>query len=749
MRSFTPLAVLSTTVAALVALPRPRLSDIQDLDYYSLYDKRSPNATAARGLGTTADMYIFNDWSSPITYLTTSTTQMSDSPPGSVPLSIFSASSGYAIEARGWVPLQSSFQFSFSNPSSSKSNVKVDIGMTPWKTQYSLVSGKEFETGVMLAPAKILENGRDFDFYFFSGPGVMGPLINSVLEANLGAFFAGVKKNPQKVAVNGDIDITVKEFLNPAVRCKYSSVTPGAVANLWVANAILDVTSEIKMKARYKKLNQDAVLKLRNLSILVTAQMDFSKLSSANLANVANIKLSVTRFQISIDGIDIDGDILVDIVGGLYPVFAPVLRLPYKLASIVNTSENKNILGLINAAVNNLGRRQTTTAAKRWYSLGSIPTVNFSQLFKRALSSLSPSPKKVNSRAVTSRAVKNLSRWMSDPKVQSLPLSSLYIPGTHDSHAYSFDHALSLMKYSDIAFLWDFDYYRPAPSDGSFNPLTMTPIHLGPILGQYTMNSVARIAKAQGSNILAQLNGGVRHFDLRIYYDPSADTFYSQHGLRAKDTLIDLLTQVQKFLQANPSAAELIILDISHTNFNQDFILDDGVTTIPAVEVQFKFMGTIRQLEAWAYIPINARGVRNFNFQTLKDTQLSQITQGSNKVLFINPDIVLPELSVNTPGWTSVPSSGIMPRGGLYELSTAAALKPGEILNNVLNGLCGRGEQDMLRVKAVEANGKLKQTVRALEVQKGTKVQLISLDWWDVGSGGATAAEAIVGLNFG
>ncbi|RVD89438.1 uncharacterized protein DFL_000446 [Arthrobotrys flagrans] len=729
MRTFTPLLLLSS-VTALVAVPRPPISDPQTLEYYDFYDKRSTNVTA-RGIGTSADIYIFNDWSTPITYLTTSNSRMSKSPPGSVPLSTFSASSGYGIEASGWIPLQSSFKFSFSTPSSQKSDVKVDIGMTPWKTGYSLNSGKEFETGVLLAPAKILEKGRDFDFYFFSGPGVMGPLINSVLDANLGAVFAGVKKSPKKVALNGDIDITFKEFLNPAVRCRYSSVTPSTAANLWTVNAILDITSEIKMKVRYKKLNQDAVLKLKNLSILITANMDFSDLTSANLANVANIKLSVTRLQTSIGEIDVDGDILVDIVGAVYPVFAPVLRLPYKLASIVNMSENKNILGMINVAIESLGLRQTTASTKRWSP--SLPAISFTGLFERFISTFSPQKK---------RAISNISTWMSDPKIQSLPLSSLYIPGTHDSHAYAFDHVLSSMKYSDIAFLWDFDYFLPAPSDGSFDPLSTTPIHLGPVLGQYTMNSVAHIAKAQGSDILAQLNGGVRHFDLRIYYDAVADTFYSQHGLRAKATLVDILGQVQTFLEANPSAAELIILDISHTNFNQDFTLEDG-TIISAVEVQFKFMGTIRRLENWVYIPINSRGTKNFNFQTLKDTPLCQITQGSNKVLFINPDIVLPELSVNTDGWMYVPSSGVTPKGGLYEISTAAALTPVEILNNVLNGLCGKGEEDLLRVKAEGANGKLVETVKEVEREKGTKVQLVSVDWWGVEG----AVEGIVGLN--
>ncbi|KAK6495051.1 hypothetical protein TWF481_003078 [Arthrobotrys musiformis] len=731
MRTFVPLTLLSATATALVAVPRPPISEIHELESYDFYTKRDEyNATAARGLGTSADIYIFNDWSEPITFTTSDHSRMSKSPPASVPVSSFGASSGYSIEANGWIPLQSSFKFAFQTPSDEKSGGKVDIGVSPWRTGYSLSGGSEYETAVLLAPAKILEKGRDFDFYFYTGPGEMGPLISSLLESNLGAFFAGVKKNPQKIALNPDIDITIKEFINPIVTCKYASVKPGLTD--WGVTAIVDFTSEIKMRIRYKKLTQDATLKVTDFSVLAGAALNLGGLKTTNY-KMANLKFSVSKLQTSIGDIKIDGDILVDIVGALYPVLAPVLKLPYKLASIINISENKNILKMINAAAGGF----TGSTTKRW----SLPTVDVSGLFKRFVSAFSSG----DSKKVT-RAVKNISTWMSAPEIQAKDLASLYIPGTHDSHAYSFDNVLSSMRYSDISFLWDMDYFLPAPSDGSFNPMKETPIHLGPVLGKYAMSSIARVAKAQGSDILSQLKGGVRHFDLRVYYDSAADKFYTQHGLRAKATLIDILNQVQQFIKANPSAAELIILDVSHTNFNQDFTLIDG-TIITSQQVQFKYLGTIRQLEQWTYVPINARGTKNFNFQTLKSTVLSQITQGSNKVLFINPDITLPELSVNTEGWMNVPS-GVTPKGGLYEISIAATLTPGEILENIMNGLCGVGEKELLKVKATQSNAAIVEKVRGIEGEKKTKVQLVSVDWWDIGKGGKTAVEAIVGMNY-
>ncbi|KAF3913542.1 hypothetical protein ABW20_dc0103228 [Dactylellina cionopaga] len=713
---------------ALVPAPRSSTQEITDIGPSDIIERSASNAAQERGLGTSADMYIFNDWPDTITAGTSNSKFMSKNPPSSIDLGAYSASSVYPLEANGWIPLQSSFKVNLKAGSESK--IDVNIGMTPFKTSFSVDSANPaFQAGVMLAPAKILEKGRDFDFYFFSGPGVMPPLINSALDANLGAVFASIKKSTLKFPISNDVDITLKEILNSNVKCSYASVTPGSAGGLWTVNAIINLTADIKMQARFKTLNSDATLKVKGLSVLVTAQADLSGLTGSNVGSVG---LSVTRFQTSLDSIDLDGDILVDIVSFLYPVFAPVLRLPYKLASIINTSENGNILKKINDVIQSFGIKGTMPGAKkRWSTVFSKLTRRLSSVFKSSSIKLP-------------RAIPNISTWMSTPKIQALKLSDLYIPGTHDSHAYSFQHILSLIKYDDIAFLWNLDYFLPAPSDGSFNPLTMNPIHLGPVLGEYVMNSVTHISRAQGQDLSSQLNGGVRHFDLRAYYDPVADTFYTQHALRAKATLVDLITQVQGFLTSNPGAQELVILDISHTNFNDDFTLDDG-TVITSAEVQFKFMGVIRALEQWVYMPTNARGTKKFNFQTLKDTKLSAITQGKNKVLIITPDFVLSELSVNTDGWDSVPS-GTVPKG-LYEVSTAAALTAGDIVGNVLNGISGREEVDLLGVKAKDANSKIVATVRDLESKSKAKVQLVSVDWFEYGVDGKSAAEIIVGLN--
>ncbi|KAK6330377.1 hypothetical protein TWF696_003473 [Orbilia brochopaga] len=726
---------LVAVAQALVPAPRPQNGDCE-LD---IYERSLANATDRRGLGTSAEIYFINDWPGPITFTTSDSHYMSNDPPGSVSLAGFSASGKYAIDANGWIPLQSSFKINMK--AASESTVGVDIGVSPFKTAYTL-DGKNpaSQAGVMLAPAKILSKGRDFDFYFFAGPGVFGPLINSLLEANAAAVFANIKKQPMMLTISSDVDILLKEVANPSVRCSYASATPAGKTDVWNVNIIVDLAAEVKLNARFKKLKQDANIKLKGMSLLATAQIDFSRLTGSNLKGVGDIGVTVTRFQTSIGEIKIDGEILVDIVGGIYPVLAPVLRLPYKLASIINTSENKQILTSINNALKSLGANPVI--ARRWGKSDSVLV-----RFKRFISSLlGRSNSAAADATVDVRSSPDMSRWMSTPAIQSRKLADLYLPGTHDSAAYAFTRTLSLMKYDDIAFLWNLEYYLPAPSGGTFNPLTSTPVHLGPVLGSYVMNSIARISKAQMEDIPAQLAGGIRHFDLRVYYDPAADNFYTQHGLRAKPTLANIVDQVQAFVSADKANRELVVLVISHTNFNEDFTLEDG-TVVTAAQVAAKFLDVMRPLQDWVYMPPKAQGAKNFDFQTLQDTTVAEITTDGSKVLILTPDVVLSEISVHTDGWLTAPAGGAAHKG-LYMVSTAAALTAADIVGNVVRGLSGQGEVDLLGEKAKVANAEIEATVRAAEkAAGGNKVQLVSVDWWEYGLNGRTAAQIIVGMN--
>ncbi|KAF3903547.1 hypothetical protein AA313_de0201926 [Arthrobotrys entomopaga] len=754
MNSLLRLLPLVAVVTALVPAPSSGVQELRDVALFELYQRAVANHTEfERGLGTSADVYIFNDWPTPMTFTSSNSEYMSTQPPATVALGPYSASSKYTIDANGWVPLQSKFQVTLNAATSS--NIGVDIGVLPFKTDYTPDTNNPVsQAGVMLAPFNILGKGSDFSFFFFSGPGILGPLLNSGLDANLDALIASIRQTPQKFSVSSDVDVTINDIVNPSVKCSYASLVPGSTDGLLTVNAILDTSMELHTTARFKKVTQKANVKFTGLSVLVTAQVDLSGLINSGSTATSNIGVTFTRFQTSLDDLSLDGDILTDIVAFLYPVLSPFLKLPYKLMSVINTSQNGAILIGLNSLVQSLGVKQVITS-KRWISIRSLSSIwhKITSVFDpkpppqpTGTPTLPPSTATLAAATPTNLPVAPTEMpWMSTPTIQGMKLSDLYIPGTHDSQAYAFEHILSLVKYADIAFLWDFDYTLPAPSDGSFNPISGRPIHLGPVLGDYVMNSIIHVSRAQSRDLTTQLNGGIRHFDLRVYYDPSDDTFHSQHGLRAVPKLVDLLEQVQNFITSNPTAQELIILDISHTNFDQDFKLDNG-TTVTSTQIYAKFQSTIAQLQQWIYMPPNARGTPDFDFQMLKDTTLSSITQGANKVLILTPDFALPDLSVNTDGWAIAPS-GQATSGGLYELSTAAALSAGDIVGNVLKGLSGKLEPDLLGVKAQQANAQLEQTVRGLEGKTGTKVQLVSVDWWEFGANQKSAADIVIGLN--
>ncbi|EPS39411.1 hypothetical protein H072_6794 [Dactylellina haptotyla CBS 200.50] len=333
MQSLIRLLPLVAAANALVPAPRP--IDVEQFQ--------------ARGLGTSADVYIYNEWNSGLTVSAAENTFMSTGAPGSVSVASNSVSDKFSVEANGWIPLQSKFKLILSPDGGDASTVNIDIGMSPFKTRYSLGAENPVnQAGVMLAPAKILEKGRDFDFHIFSGPGSLTPFIQSLVDQKLPGILEGIKQKPVDFAINKDISVTIRDIVNPVVKANYVSL--GSGKNGMVINGIVTIDGEIKLTVAFKNLKQDASIKLTGLSVLLTAEGSLAALGG-KAGQLGQLSINVTRFQTSLNDIDINGDILADIAGALYPVVAPLLKLPYKLASILNTSENAKIVAMVNLAI--------------------------------------------------------------------------------------------------------------------------------------------------------------------------------------------------------------------------------------------------------------------------------------------------------------------------------------------------------------------------------------------------------------
>ncbi|KAK6530386.1 hypothetical protein TWF694_003741 [Orbilia ellipsospora] len=331
------LSLLAGANALVVPAPRPNWVPVD-------------NTNSARGLGTSADVYIYNEWTSALTVAGGQNAYMSTNAPPSVQVAANSVAPKFSVEANGWIPLQSAFQLTATPDGGDASTVHIDIGMTPFKTRYTVgTSNPAGQLGVMLAPAKILEKGRDFDFHIFSGPGTFAPFVQSLVDQKLPGLIAGLKTKPATFNVAQDIAVTLRNVVNPVVKANYVSL--GSGKNGMLVNAIVTFDGEVDLTIALKDLKQDASIKVSGLSVLLSAEGNLLGLASAK---PGQLNINLTRFQLSVNDININGDILVDVVGALYPVFAPLLKLPYKLASIANTDENDKILSMLNVAVKSI-----------------------------------------------------------------------------------------------------------------------------------------------------------------------------------------------------------------------------------------------------------------------------------------------------------------------------------------------------------------------------------------------------------
>lgn len=133
--------------------------------------------------------------------------------------------------------------------------------------------------------------------------------------------------------------------------------------------------------------------------------------------------------------------------------------------------------------------------------------------------------------------------WMGDHAAQlgEKSLKYLVIPGTHDSGTYSIR--------SDSAYGPDREEWQDW-----LNRLAYTPA-FGGIAG----NIVANWSRTQPSRISAQLNAGIRYFDIRVALHDL--TLCVTHTLLGAP-LSEILDDVSTFIKQNPK--EIVILDFNH-----------------------------------------------------------------------------------------------------------------------------------------------------------------------------------------
>ncbi|ESK82685.1 pi-plc x domain-containing protein 3 [Moniliophthora roreri MCA 2997] len=536
---------------------------------------------------TDANVTFTNDWDT-ATEVKTDNTNMDKTLPS--PLNVDSRSTKPippAYISAYWWPKQSSFNLRFRN-----NTISVNIGQGLYNTGINDISGPPFEAGAMLAPINPFTTDTDYRFFFFAGPAILPPLINSYISANLPALSAYIRKNPIDFGKFGEFSLILRQFEAESFVCTYATMNPAGPSQ-WRMNVILNFTGEAGGDFSWGSWSTGLTLRTKGMSFLLQTSLD--------LRDLSNPSFVLNTFQISIMDYSLSTSVPL-----------PKVLPAYQMAGFVNTKWNKDILDGLN------------------------------ELLRRLLKGKSLSPGFEVSTSLNPGPVIHRRTWMSSPAMQAKTLNQVTFPGTHDAHAFDLSTMLGQIKYPDDAFLWDLDP-GSAPTDGQSPPWQLTKKYLGRNLYDYVIRRVMFVSLAQGGNFQTQLDEGIRWFDIRPYWDDrDGGELYTQHGLRGPK-LSDLFSQVKAFLDSVSSSHEIIMLVLSHANFgNYPTIAPSKVA-----ETAERILGN------YAYWPAGAESGQPYNFNGLLGMKLSEIATDGPKVLILNADgAALPKPIINSAGFT-------------------------------------------------------------------------------------------------
>ena len=678
---------------------------------------------------TNAHMTITNDYPLPLVVTVSKNMNMKDTFPSQI------------IEARktsflSYISTGTHMSQSYFDIAYGSNTIKVNIGQGSYVTNASFF-GPKSHTGTLLAPTKPFSKDIDYTFYFFAGPGILPPLINSFFIANLPAIVAYVSTHPLHIDLNNDIKIIIKQldFTPQSIHCSYAALSPiqhHGNNQQWHINIILNINGKISGSIVYHSMDMNFHVTFNNGTVLLQAIV--------NMSNLQAFSCTVTKLAFSIQSFALNDDLLT-LVQTFFPAWYKLIDTPYHLASTLNIKYNSVIIEKLNEVIEKL---LVTTSIKDAFEKRSISTRR---------------PCYDDSRNVKQTKV-DQSRWMSTPRIQSKTVSQLKIPGTHNSGSYGLTRKLSQIMYKNIKFLWGLSA-DSAPTNGqlSFNT---DRLYVGPILFDYIIDTTLRISISQNRTIRQQLDDGIRFFDLRIYYDTDG-SFYIQHALRGPE-LNDVLLQIRHFLDAHSTSGELIFLSISHTNFAND---PENLPSQVATIIQ-------NNLKPYLYVPANSVGMKHFDLENFGNMTLSSITTTdsnvtSPKVIVLNTDNAdvdcYKDTVLNTRGFADsgrweinsdgvnsltqlieVESQGLKEnmKSNMYHISWIQTPQIMDIIQNILNHLSGNPPTMLLKELALETNSAFQDFLKNHTMNT---FNLVTMDWYDISSTTKNLVNTIIGLN--
>ena len=682
---------------------------------------------------TDADMMVFNDNPQTVTITVDHNVRMGHEFPS--PSIIAAGGTASSRVSASWVPGQSSFDIHYA----SGDTMTIDLGTGPYSTNSTPETFSDGESAAVLAPGPPLTTDVDYRLWFFNGPGILPPLINSFIQANLPAAIAYINQHPITIPAGDSISLQITNIdANPqTLQCVYAGTLPQSNAGNWYLNAVIRIgQAKIQGNATIKGQTGDFTVGVTDAMIWVQAQID----------PTLQTKPQVQQLQMSLGDYTIEGTI-IGILETLFPFIALLIKAgatAYRVAGAINNQFNTAIISGINNALKKIGGGTA-------FLPGENGTSPLDALYLATHLLATPRPKTI--RVSPAPGVEDLSQWMSTAQIQALTLGKLKIPGTHDSATYQLSSTLSQILYPDIQLLW---YLSPsaAPVDGN-NPITIPPTQSNPdYLGQLLCNwvlgvGVNSISRTQDLTILQQLQAGIRHFDFRVYFDTRDSNFYIQHALQGPK-FQDILTQFQDFLSTNADSGELIFAVISHTNFSSH------TDQIPVFANLIKSAIPAQNLY---YQPVPPNQTQ-FDFQSLAGTTVGSITNGAPKIMFINgdsPDVSFVDTLTNTGGYSGVPWNGELysvtqlsdqqgpptqaSHDPLWSVGWVLGADTPTIVRNILVNLTGVSQFALQNI-ANGANGALQDFFQLY----GTNFNLLIADWFEYGAS-PSIPEMVISMN--
>jgi hypothetical protein len=196
-----------------------------------------------------------------------------------------------------------------------------------------------------------------------------------------------------------------------------------------------------------------------------------------------------------------------------------------------------------------------STAAVKWNDRSRILSVNWKNYLSgrtrdetlRVSVQMMAQAKELEQWHIAPKGSTRNSFWMGElgATLQNVALTQAAIPGSHDAGTYSIAD--------------DAPFSPDLPLDDPLKNLLLASAKLSPKVNYY----MARFARAQTTDIIQQLNAGIRYFDMRPggSNNGQGTDLLVVHSLYGGD-ILPMVTAVGDFLKAHPK--EVVILDFSH-----------------------------------------------------------------------------------------------------------------------------------------------------------------------------------------